>query len=338
MSSKKTTTKYLFIILPVLLAGIIFMGIIYSLWTKVNTNSLFKNTLIELAPVFIGICVVFALALMAYLYHTVFSLKNLKNAIQPEMHSATQKMHNVRKIIEVLLKSNMWLPGLKECIDEDYAGLTFFEVKNFYKGKSKIAIEFLQENHNYSETENLYLELKSLLLTHPKQGRTEEKLTYPTFYSPPIVEHWIQHKVGTGLWYYFGYKFANFKDVLDLDSISEKHQDKIISLANATDPVVFEENSFNEIFLSKLGEYIAKNILPNLYKERAQNTLMLPRSVQYFSLLLSLLIIVGIIAPLITLLLALPVIILIISYAFTGAFLGYISLSFYQFLKLEISR
>ena len=60
------------------------------------------------------------------------------------------------------MRSKIWLPGLKEYIDEEFSGLTFFQVKEFYKGKSKLAIEFLQEKNNYAGTENLYLELKSL--------------------------------------------------------------------------------------------------------------------------------------------------------------------------------
>jgi hypothetical protein len=105
---------------------------------------------------------------MGYLYHSVLALKKLKSSAVSVLLSATQKMHNVRRIIEILMSSKMWLPGLREYIDEDFEGLTYFEVKDFYKGNSKIAIEFLQENHNYSETENLYLEMKAMLLTNPK--------------------------------------------------------------------------------------------------------------------------------------------------------------------------
>ena len=338
MSSRKTILQSFFVTLPILLAGGVCIAITFLLWNKVETNPLFKNTLVDLAPIFIGISVLFILALMGYLYHTIFALKKIKEVTKQGLNSATQKMHNIRKIIEILLNSKMWLPGLKEYIDEDFSGLTYFEVKDFYKGNSKIAIEFLQENHNYSETENLYLEMKSLLLTHPKQGKLSQNTIFPKSYDTAIVEQWIQHKVGSGLWYFFGYKFASFKEALDLESIPERNQDKIMSLAITTDAVVFEENSFNEIFLSKLGEYVTKNILPNLYLERTLKSSILPRRVQYFTLLLSFLIIIGLIAPLASLLLDLPIITLIVSYAFICAFLCYLSISFYQFLKHELTN
>jgi hypothetical protein len=252
--------------------------------------------------------------------------------------SATQKMHNARRIIEILMGSKMWLPGLQEYIDEDFEGLTYFDVKDFYKGNSKLAIEFLQENQNYSETENLYLEMKAMLLTNPKNGKLPKTISYPRSYDGAIVEQWIQHKVGSGLWYFFGYKFASFKEVLDIESLFERNQDKVMSLAMSIDPEVFEENSFNEIFLSKLGEYITKSILPDLYKERTIRSSVLPRRIQYFTALLSTLIIVGLLAPLVTLLLGLPVLILIISYSFSCSLLFYLAIAFFQFLKSEVSE
>ena len=338
MSLKNTVTQTIFVVLPILLAGFICGGLIFYLKNQANTDPLFVSQLLDLAPIFIGISILFIIALMAYLYHSVIALKKIKNATNNVLRAATQKMHNVRRIIEILINSKMWLPGLQEYLDEDFEGLTYFEVKDFYKGNSKLAIEFLQENHNFSETENLYLEMKSMLLTQPKQGKILKNLSYPRTYDSPIVEKWIQHKIGSGLWYFFGYKFANFKEALDLESIFERHQDKIMSLAISIDPIVFEENSFNEIFLSKLGEYITKSILPDLYKERTKKSSVLPRRIQYFTILLSLLILLGLMAPIATLLLGLPILVLIISYAFVCGFLCYLSFAFYQFLKHELTE
>lgn len=338
MSINNKFTQTLFLVLPMLLAGFIFGGIIYYLVNKTHQDPLFTTKLIDLAPIFIGISVLFVVALMLYLYHRVILLKEIKNTAKKISNSATQKMHNVRNIVELLLNSNMWLPGLQEYIDDEFVGLTYFDVKNFYKGKSKLAIEFLQENHDFYETENLYLEMKSMLLTQPKNGKKLATINYPNTYGGSIIEQWIQHKIGSGLWYFFGYKFATFKEYLNLDTISERDQDKIMSLALDIDPEVFEENSFNEIFLSKLGEYITKTILPNLYKERSITTSVLPLRIKLFTLLLSSLILLGVIAPLAVISVGLPISILIISYAFISALLFYIVISFYQFLKYEIKN
>lgn len=338
MSSKNKITQSIFIILPLVLAGLFLITLVFLLLEEIKIDPLFESKLIDIAPIFIGITSLLSIALMGYLYHTVTQLKNKKNKNQSSLNTATQKMHAFRRIIELLLKSKMWLPGLQEYIDEDFDGLTYFEVKDFYKGKSKLAIEFLQEQHSFSETQNLYLEMKAMLLTNPNKGKLSNNIAYPKTYEKAIIEQWIQHKVGSGLWYFFGYKFAKFKEALDINSVNEKHQDKIMSLAINIDPVYFEENSFNEIFLSKLGEYLTKTILPSLYNERTQKTNLLPFRIRVFSILLSVLIILGILVPIAMLLVGIPSIILIISYAFICSLLGYVSLSFYQFLKYEFSN
>ena len=100
-------------------------------------------------------------------------------------------MHYFRNIIEILLNSKMWLPGLKDYIDDEYDGLTFFDVKEFYKGKSKLAIEFLQENHHYGDTENLYLEMKSLLFTKSKDKRVPKNVIYPKIWFWSTLLFWL---------------------------------------------------------------------------------------------------------------------------------------------------
>jgi len=338
MSSKKTFTQTLFTILPILLAGLIAIGLSFYLSNKTKLDPLFADKLLDLVPIFIGISMLFTVAIMSYLYYSVIALKKLTTTAKGALNSATVKMHKVRNIVEILLNSKIWLPGLQEFIDQEFEGLTYFEVKNFYKGKSKLAIEFLQENHNFYETENLYLEMKSMLLTQPNNGKVPATINYPDSYGGPIIEHWIQHKIGSGLWYFFGYKFANFKELLKLENVHERQQDKIMSLAMDIDPEAFEENSFNEVFLSKLGEYITKKILPSLYEERTIKTSVLPLRTKLFTALLGILIISGVVAPLLVTLLELPILILIISYSFICTLLCYISIAFYQFLKYEITR
>ncbi|MFT5985151.1 MAG: hypothetical protein ACI825_000643, partial [Planctomycetota bacterium] len=191
MSTKNTVIQFSVVVLPILSAGFICIALCFYLWNKSQTDILLVSNLLDLAPIFIGISVLFILTLMGYLYHSVLALKKLKSTAVSALLSATQKMHNARRIIEILMGSKMWLPGLQEYIDEDFEGLTYFDVKDFYKGNSKLAIEFLQENQNYSETENLYLEMKAMLLTNPKNGKLPKTISYPRSYDGAIVEQWI---------------------------------------------------------------------------------------------------------------------------------------------------
>jgi hypothetical protein len=229
----------------------------------------------------------------------------------------------------------MWMPGLKEYIDVEFEGLTFFDVKEFYKGKSRLAIEFLQENNNYLETENLYLELKSLLMTNPKEKRISENINYPNVYPKDIVEKWLQHKGGSGLWYFFGYKYGSFKEALKIDSVFERHQDKIMTLANSIDSEAFEDSSFNEVFLSKLGEYMSKEVIPKLFQFQSQTGGTLPSVIKFLYGIFLVLIIGGVLLPLGSLLFTFPTIVLICSFSVVISCIFLIATSLFPFLQKE---
>lgn len=275
---------------------------------------------------------------MVYMAFAAMNLKNARSNVIDNLGKVTQKMHTFRSIVDLLFRSKIWLPGLKEYIDNEFEGLTFFEVKEFYKGKSKIAIEFLQENHNYADTENLYLELKSLLLTGPREKSVPEDIVFPKMYSKDIVEKWLEHKCGSGLWYYFGYKYAVYKEALDLNAVFERHQDKIIALANTIDSEAFEDSSFNEVFLSKLGEYMTKEVLPKLYQFQDSSSKSTPALIRYMYMIFLMLALFGVLLPLLYLLFSLSIIALIVSYSLVISVIFFVSISFYQFLTREINN
>ena len=155
------------------------ISLIFLLYQKLTTEFEFAATLESTTTLFISISGFLAAIIMVYLAAAAVGLKSTRSNAIDALSKYTEKMHHFRNIIELLLRSKMWLPGLKEYIDEEFAGLTFFDVKEFYKGKSKLAIEFLQENNHYEDTENLYLELKSLLMTDPKEKKLPENISYP---------------------------------------------------------------------------------------------------------------------------------------------------------------
>ena len=229
-------------------------------------------------------------------------------------------------------------PRSKEYIDDEYEGLNFFEVKEFYKGKSKLAIEFLQESHHYGDTENLYLELKSLLMTKPKERKIPKNISYPKIYDKAILEKWLEHKSGSGLLYYFGYKFGIYKETLDIEAVFERHQDKIIALANSIDPETFEDSSFNEVFLSKLGDYMSNDVMPKLYQLQDNVNTSLPRILNYLYFIFLFLVVFGVLLPLGFLLFNLPIILLVISYASVVSIIFFLATTFYQFLSKEVNN
>ena len=334
--TKKSFNKDLLTIIPLLFSGLLCISIILLLYQKNSSSPEFGQQLSSLTTIFLSISGFLSAIIMVYLAVSIIDLKKNRTSVVSSLNTITQKMHNFRSIVELLMHSKMWLPGLKEYIDEEYDGLTFFEVKEFYKGKSKLAIEFLQENHNYDDTENLYLELKSLLMTNTKDKKVIVDINYPVIYNRNIVEKWLEHKCGSGLWYYFGYKYGVFKEALNLEAVFERHQDKIMTLANTIDNVAFEDSSFNEVFLSKLGEYMSKEVMPKLYQLQETAGSKLPKVMRYLYIIFLLLVLFGVLLPVFYLLFNLPVISLIISYALVISIIFYISTTFYQFLSSEM--
>ena len=334
---KKSFFKDLFSVIPLVFSGMLSIGLAFLLWQKSDTSLDFVLQLSDLSIVFISISGFLSAIIMVYLSAAAMGMKGSRNSAIDSLSKITQKMHNFRTIIDLLMKSKMWLPGLKEYIDDEFQGLTFFDVKEFYKGKSKLAIEFLQESNNYGDTENLYLELKSMLMTSPKEKNIPEEINYPGYYNKEIVAKWLEHKCGSGLWYYFGYKFGAFKESLDIDAVFERHQDKIMTLANSIDSEVFEDSSFNEVFLSKLGEYMSKEVMPKLYQFQNDMTGKMPSLIRYLYFIFLFLVLFGVLLPLLFLLFSLPIITLVISYSFVIGIIFYIATTFYQFLSEEIN-
>lgn len=308
---------------------------IFLLFQKIQTDTNFSTVLQGVNSIFIGISGFLATIIMVYLAAAATNLKATRSKAIDALNEFVQKMHTFRNIIELLLRSKIWLPGLKEYIDEEFAGLTFFEVKEFYKGKSKLAIEYLQEHNSYDDTENLYLELKSLLMTDPKEKKLPESIRYPSVYPKDIVAKWIEHKSGSGLWYYFGYKYGDFKDSLDFNLVYERHQEKIMTLANTIDSEAFQDSSFNEIFLAKLGEYMVKQVIPKLFQIQGHTEKTLPPIMRYLYFIFLFLVFFGILGPIAYLLFNLSILILVISFSVVSSIIFFIAISLYQFISRE---
>ncbi len=334
---KDSFFKDLYAIIPLVFSGLLCIGLIFLLDRKEAVIATFAQTLTNLSTIFISISGFLAAIIMVYLAAAAMRLKSTKEIVIDHLSKVTQQMHNFRSIVELLFRSKLWLPGLNEYIDDEFEGLTFFEVKEFYKGKSKLAIEFLQEHHNYADTENLYLEMKSLLMTTPKEKRIPENIGYPSVYDKDMVEKWLQHKCGSGLWYYFGYKYGVFKDALNYNAVFERHQEKIMTLANTIDSEAFEDSSFNEVFISKLGEYMTKEVIPKLFQFQEKSGHNMLGVIRYLYGIFLLLVLFGVLLPLAVLLFSLPVIALIVSFSVVSSTIFFIATTSYQFLFREIN-
>ena len=336
MSKKSFSVNY-FALIPLVFSSILCIFLVYFLDQKITNTPAFFETLQQQTSTFIGISGFTAIFLLGYIVFSIFGINRIIVSGDNQLNALIEKMNIARKIIEIIFKSKLWATEVKTFIDEEFAGLSFFEVKEFYKGKSKLAIEFLEEKKGFDDTDTLYLELKSLLYTQPKQKNLPTTIEYPSQYNPAILEKWLEHKVGSGLWYHFGYRFGDFKNTLDLDALHERHQDKIIALANSIDPISFEDSSFNDVFLSKFGEYLNKDLIPKLFEAQSNKKNGLSASLQNLYVLFAAMVVIGMLLPLLSTLIGLPTIILICSFSFVISALVFMVISGLSFLSKTVN-
>ena len=337
MSKKSFSVNY-FVLIPLVFSSILCILLVYFLDQKITNTPAFFETLQQQISTFIGISGFTAIVLLGYIVFSIFGINRVIVSGDNQLNALIEKMNIARKIIEIIFKSKLWATEVKTFIDEEFAGLSFFEVKEFYKGKSKLAIEFLEEKKGFDDTDTLYLELKSLLYTQPKQKNLPTTIEYPSQYNPAILEKWLEHKVGSGLWYHFGYRFGDFKNTLDLDALHERHQDKIMALASSIDPVSFEESSFNDVFLSKFGEYINKDLIPKLFEAQSNKQNGLSKTLQLLYMLFGSMVVIGVLIPLLCVLLGLPPFLLVISYSFVISAIVFMVISGLSFLTKTLTN
>ena len=136
----------------------------------------------------------------------------------------------------------------------------------------------------------------------------------------------------------FGFRFGDFKNTLDLDALHERHQDKIMALANSIDPISFEESSFNDVFLSKFGEYINKDLIPKLFEAQSNKQNGLSKTLQLLYMLFGSMVVIGVLIPLLSILLGLPPFLLVLSYSFVISAIVFMVISGLSFLSKTLTN
>lgn len=328
--------QYVVPFVPALISAITCIAIIFGLHTWLPVDTLTQDKLSTLLLVISFISILLVVVILMFILTKTNQLRNNGSFLNKELSSLTQKVHHFRNIVDLLVRSKVWSPGLKEYIDEEFGDLNFFMMKEFYKGRSKLAVEYIQENNRYGDSESLYLEAKSVLLTDPSNSKIDTFIN-PRNYSTRILKKWVEHKVGSGLWHFFGYKYASFKDELDVNRIFERHQDKILSYAIQLDLHRYQDMGFSEELLSKIGEQMSEDVFPRLLTLTLQMRQKVPRIINAAYALLVLLIIFGIFQPLVAFLFVLPVILSYMSIGIVVSLLLFIMLSVYPFVLSEIN-
>ena len=111
--------------IPAFTSGIVCVILIYGLQLYLPEDyRTFENLrYILLLVTFISILLVFIL--IAFIFSKASRQRFTGNNLNVEIDALTQKLHHFRNAVDVLVRSKVWSPGLKDYIDEEFADLNY---------------------------------------------------------------------------------------------------------------------------------------------------------------------------------------------------------------------
>ncbi len=295
------------------------------------------NRLLTALQIITIISILLVIAILSFILNKMAQLDSSSDAATIEKQRLTQQMHYFRDIADLLIRSKIWTPGLKEYIDQEFTNLNYFLVKEFYKGRSKLALKYIEEKDRYGELEILYLETKALLLNDPTKGNVDDYMN-PKEYDSRMLKKWQEHKVGNGWHHYFGFKYNQFKEQLDITRVYEHFQEKIVNYAIQIDNTRYQNVGFSEELISKLGMHLSEEVIPQLQKLTIQTVKRVPKVVVIAFLLLVLLIIFGVFQPIAIILFDLSATFSFVTISVVFGVLLFLILSLYPFIIKKINK
>lgn len=326
-------------VIPIILSLSVFAFMLCGLICKLNSDLLFKATLVQNRSNIMTISGLISGLIIAYLTAKVLQVRQEKITKLPELMELTQKLHKCRSIMDRLLRSRLWPVGVSSFVDKKYIELTYFDVREIIivnSKPSKLALTFIDDK-DYNSLARFYLELKSFKLNHYAIDHTlYTEFEVPVFYDSNIVQKWLDYDCGNGLWYYFEHKYAVLKNSMNLLDIYDGHKKEIKDNCLKIDRERYKNLEFGPELLAKLGTQLTDDILPNLARVQNYMDSGLPRIIKYLFLIAGILIVSGVALPLLNSIYSISPIIDIISISIVLSTSFYLVLSFYGFMKSEI--
>jgi hypothetical protein len=334
----KTVFKRILQGIPILSSLLVFLFLFATTFQMTCWDKEFGERISSLRTDIITISGILSGIIIAYLTSKVLQIRQEKIARLPELKDLTQKLHRFRSIVDKLIHSNLWVNGLSRFVDVQYKGLTYYDVNEISFVDSKItnqASQFISD-HTMGDTANLYLELKTFTPDIPFDRTLYSEFEVPVYYSTNMLEKWITHECGGGLYYYFDHKYGTYKGDLRLDNVYIGYQEDILKACLQIDRERYHGQVFDNKLLSKLGTQVTSDILPRLYRLQLHIEQDLPTITKYLFIVLLLLILFGVLMPLLIRVYNLNIIFDIISLTTVLTTSFYLMTSFYRFLKREV--
>lgn len=217
----------------ILLSICFFVIILKSLLNLANQDYKFYERIVTIRAEIITISGILTGIFIAYLVSRILQIREERISVLPKLNDLTQKLHAFRKIIKKLVNSSLWVNGLHNHINQNYQGLSFFDVGEigFVNGKPTQQAKDFVNDHNFGDTASFLLELKSFL-TNESEFDTplHSEFDVPVYYNSKTLATWIKYNCSNGLWYYFGHKYQVYIGDLHLHKVNPEDQQEIKKL------------------------------------------------------------------------------------------------------------
>ena len=330
-------TKHFYNIISIQILIILFISLLINLINDYNT---FILILEEVRKDVITISGLFSGLIIAYLTARVIQVRQEKLAKLPILDKTTQDLHRIRSIIDKLLHSDIWPEDTKIFVDTDFKDLTHFRVEEaeFIGSLPDQKVKNFIEDKRYGGIASLYLDLKSFVSTkHPFDLTVVSEFEVPVYYSPTIVNKWVNYNSGNSLWYSFQNKWSSYSQRIDLNNINNIDKEEILKTCLKIDKERYNNMEFTAELLGKIGTQLTAEILPKLQRAQIYMSSDLPQIIKILYFMSGLILIFGVVIPLANKIFLISPVLDILSIAVVFSLCFHFIISFYDVMIRESS-
>lgn len=286
--------------ISIILSVIIFIGATAILILLYLTNASMIQNIIQIRGYIITVYGVLVGLLVTYIISKTIQTREERISIFDKCVRYTQKLHKFRAIINKLLTYGFFSHYDVNNFKAKHPDVTYFDIQEVLN----VDYTHNEEAKKYHDDKNkigfepFYLELSSFIRAKgfdPTIYTEFDKEKY--FYSPEILEKWIDNKCGNGFWYYLENRKNEYSKFIHLDKIDSTIKEEILKLSLLIDKERYCDMSFNDKFLIKLGTQVMEEVIPNIYSLQLKLDQGLPRILKRLIQIVVILIVFGIALP-----------------------------------------
>lgn len=282
-----------------IVSTIVFIGVTAILVLLYFTNSSIILNIIQIRGYIITVYGVLVGLLVTYIISRAIQTREERMNIFNKYTIYTQKLHKFRAIIHELLMSSFFSQNDINNFKAKHPNVTYFdiqEVLNVDNTNNEKADKYYADK-NKKGFEPFYLELNSFIKSVGFDPTIYSEFDKERYYSPKILEKWIENNCGNCFWYYLEYKKSEYSEFIHWDKIDSTRKEKILKLSLLIDKERYYNMPFDDKFLITLGYQAMEEIIPNVYNLQLKLSQGLPRILKRLLNIVLILIVFGIALP-----------------------------------------